>query len=192
MKTTLFPLLAVAALLAVCGCGGSSSTSNTATLKEGETTKDWKADFLRQRDEAETNARLAKVKFKPGSEEFIQAQSRYQRAKSSINLLLEGIQGSIRDGQNPMASPFYASRSREAEEALLNFNNYIARTAVPAEMQPKFLPLVLPLVTSLGGAIWDKIAASNAKREQERRVLYERTASDLNSVRFMEFPDIRP
>jgi hypothetical protein len=191
MKTTLFSCLAASALLVVCGCGTTSTSTTTTTGTAGGPAKDWKADFLRQRDEAEANARLAKAKLKPGSDEFGQAQSRYQRAKSAVNLLLEGIQSSIRDGQNPMASPFYPSRSQEAEQALLNFNNYVTRTVLSPDMQPKFLPLVLPLVTSLGGAIWDKVAAANARSAQERKVIYERTASELNGVRFSDFVDIR-
>jgi len=192
----LFSCLAASALLAVCGCGTTSTSTTTTTTTSGATggtSKDWKADFLRQRSDAEKNVCLAKIKFKPGSEELIESQFRYQRAKTCVNLLLEGIQHSIRNGENPMAAPYYASRADEASETLNNFNMYVVRkTTPPGADQPKFLPLLLPLVAPMVNVVVDRVSAANKQRAEERKATYERVASDLNSVRFAEFADIRP
>jgi len=151
---------------------------------------DWKSDFLRQRDDVEANVRLAKSTFAANSPELAESHNRYVRARDAVNLLIEDIQNSIREGRNPMSSAFYAGRAHDAEEAVLNFNNYVQRTALPPENQSKFPVVALPLITTIGGAVWDKIAASHAQAEQERKVVLERTAVDLNSVRFPDFADI--
>jgi hypothetical protein len=199
MKSAFMKRLHAKAMTASCLCllaamtpvGLFSGCGSQKGAVPGAQAVDWKSDFLRQRDAVEANVRLAKNTFGANSTEMAESRNRYVRARNTVNLLIDDIQNSIREGRNPMASPFYSGRASEAESAVLSFNNYVAHAALPPDSQSKFLPAAaLPLITSLGGAVWDKIVAYNAKVEQEHKVALERTAADLNSVRFPEFADV--
>ena len=192
MKRT-FPLT-VAVLL---GLGTVNSTLHAQGVKPTpssgkslRTSQDLEADLVKERDRAEFNVNLAKRKLEKNPEELLKVKQAYIAAWRSANLLVEDIQESIKAGKNAATSKLFSRRAAEAQKTLEEFNGQVEKSLLPPDKQPKMLPLLIPIATSLVELMWNKMSAASKESAAEQKIQREEMAKKLDTIKFREFDQV--
>jgi hypothetical protein len=151
---------------------------------------DLEADLLKERDRAEFNLNLAKQKLEKNPEALAIAKRKYIEAWRSVNLFIEDIQESIRKGKKPTGSKLFKKRGADAQKALQEFNAHVEKALLPPEKQPKFLPALIPVATTLAESLWNKLSESIKARSAEKQALREEAAKKLDGVKFRAYDEV--
>lgn len=162
----------------------------SSTNKSLRTSQDLEADLLKERDRAEFNVNLAKRKLEKDTDALLMVKQSYVVAWRSTNLLIEDIQESIKSGKNPARSKLFNRRAGEAQKALEEFNSHVEKTLLPPDKQPKIIPVLLPIATSLVELIWNKMSEASKESAAERKIQREEMAKKLDDIKFKEFDQV--
>lgn len=160
------------------------------TNKSLRTSQDLEADLLKERDRAEFNVNLAKRKLEKDPDALLNIKKLYTAAWRATNLLVEDVQESIKNGKNPARSKLFGKRAGEAQKALEEFNSHVEKTLLPPDKQPKFIPALLPIATSLVEMIWNRMSEASKESAAERKIQREEMAKKLDDIKFREFDQV--
>jgi hypothetical protein len=142
------------------------------------------------RDDTEDRVRTAKAILAKEPEKLREVQKLYQRSQTSVNLLVEDIQTSIRQGRNPEGSVYFSGRNKKAQADLTEFNSFVAKVTAPPGAEPKFLPALIPVVSMLSNLVTDRVQGYMNRKQEEKRAAYNEVAAELDVTKFKPFSEI--
>jgi len=151
---------------------------------------DIEADLTKERTRVDSNVNLAKRRLEKDLDAMAKVKLKYNEARNAVQLLVEDIQRSIRDGKDPKRSKLYAKRAKEAESAIALFNEHVEIALMDPKDRPKFLPLLVPLIGSLADVLWKNIDESRKASAAERKARREEMAEELERLKFREFDKV--